>query len=322
MTDSELIKCSGCSVLKLASFYSTRANTGARYKCCDNCRLRTRLLEKKYPCDLCDYRAPCEAKLQYHKDVKHNKIKNFQCEQCEFKAFYECQLRDHIATAHDHVTKFECSQCSYVCYREQNLKHHIGAVHDKLKDHKCPTCPYECFAKAQLDRHIKAVHDRIKDLQCPNCDFRCSFKLNEHMRNCTGRERMSSGEFAIKGVLESLGILFEQEMRFIDCRDKSMLPFDFYLPSYHAAIEFDGKQHFEPVEYWGGVTQLEAIQKRDKIKNDFCVAKGIRLLRIKYTDFEIIQTLIDNFLVDITNNSTDVMEESPLTTELAIQVQE
>lgn len=30
------------------------------------------------------------------------------------------------------------------------------------------------------------------------------------------------------------------------------LPFDFYLPEHNICIEFDGMQHFKPIDYWGG----------------------------------------------------------------------
>lgn len=116
------------------------------------------------------------------------------------------------------------------------------------------------------------------------------------MRVCTGAAHMSSGEYAIKGILEAMNIVFVQEMRFLDCRDINVLPFDFYIPLLTCAIEFDGKQHFEPVDYFGGQANFERVQRRDAIKNEYCAANGIRLLRIKYTDFERIQELIENFI--------------------------
>ena len=35
-------------------------------------------------------------------------------------------------------------------------------------------------------------------------------------------------------------------------------------------IEFDGIQHFKPIEYWGGIEKLKTTQKHDKIKNRYC----------------------------------------------------
>lgn len=49
-------------------------------------------------------------------------------------------------------------------------------------------------------------------------------------------------------------------------------------------IEFDGKQHYEEVEKFGGKEGLIKRQARDQDKNIFCDRLGYRLLRIKYSD--------------------------------------
>lgn len=49
-------------------------------------------------------------------------------------------------------------------------------------------------------------------------------------------------------------------------------------------IEFDGIQHFKPVEFFGGEVGLEGVQRRDNIKTAYCKSKGIKLLRIRYDE--------------------------------------
>ena len=92
------------------------------------------------------------------------------------------------------------------------------------------------------------------------------------------------GERRVKEFLLSKGVFFEEQVRFDDCRYKKPLPFDFYLPTMNTLIEFDGEQHFQPIEHWGGERSFLEIQKRDKIKTDFCKSKSITLIRIKYYD--------------------------------------
>jgi hypothetical protein len=60
-------------------------------------------------------------------------------------------------------------------------------------------------------------------------------------------------------------------------------------------IEYDGRQHFKAVEYWGGHDALIKRQQHDKLKNDFCSDEGIELLRISYERYEQIETLISQF---------------------------
>lgn len=60
--------------------------------------------------------------------------------------------------------------------------------------------------------------------------------------------------------------------------------FDFYLPEENICIEFDGEQHFRPIDYFGGENTFKLTQKRDKIKNKYCKNNNIKLLRIKYDE--------------------------------------
>ena len=109
------------------------------------------------------------------------------------------------------------------------------------------------------------VYSHLQGAGCPIC---CS----------------SKGELKIGEILKKKNIQFFTEYIFVDCKDKRPLPFDFYLPELNIAIEYQGKQHYEAIEYFGGEKQLYKQQKHDKIKKDYCKEKGINLLEIKYND--------------------------------------
>ena len=99
----------------------------------------------------------------------------------------------------------------------------------------------------------------------------------------------SSGENFIYNLLNNLKIKFIREKKFSDCFHKSesgrctSLEFDFYLPKTNTCIEYDGKQHFEPIAFYGGEEGFKKSVKRDKIKNQYCKKNGIKLIRIPYT---------------------------------------
>lgn len=99
----------------------------------------------------------------------------------------------------------------------------------------------------------------------------------------------SKGEKKIRELLTGMNIEFVEQKRFKDCRDKNPLPFDFYLPNYNMCIEYQGEQHYIPVKH-GNMSQkimkenLKKVQKRDKIKRQYCKENSITLLEIKYTD--------------------------------------
>ena len=72
--------------------------------------------------------------------------------------------------------------------------------------------------------------------------------------------------------------------------------FVFYLPQLNYCIEYDGEQHFRPVDYFGGEKTLSDIIFRDEIKNKYCINNKIYLLRIQSKDFKNIKTILESFL--------------------------
>jgi very-short-patch-repair endonuclease len=106
----------------------------------------------------------------------------------------------------------------------------------------------------------------------------------------------SKGENEIRKYLKKYNIIFKEQKKFENCKNKKELPFDFYLLDYNICIEYDGKQHFEPVQYFGGDKNFIIIQKHDKIKTNFCANNNITLIRIPYTENN-----IENIIKTINN---------------------
>ena len=95
---------------------------------------------------------------------------------------------------------------------------------------------------------------------------------------------LSKGEGKIISLLKKQDIVFEMQKTIKGCSNKVALRFDFYLPQYDLFIEYDGIQHFKPVNYFGGEKTFQEIQKKDNIKNSFCRKNKIKLLRIAYNE--------------------------------------
>ena len=105
---------------------------------------------------------------------------------------------------------------------------------------------------------------------------------------------LSKGEREIAKWLKQKRISYEIEKRFADCRDKFPLPFDFFIESINACIEYDGWHHFYP-HYKHSRERLAVTQLHDKMKTDYCKIKGIRLLRIPFFEMQKIPQLLENF---------------------------
>ena len=102
----------------------------------------------------------------------------------------------------------------------------------------------------------------------------------------------SKGERRVRNFLELNNISFIQQYKFKECRCKRKLPFDFYIPSLNLCIEYDGRQHYEIIEAFGGINGFIETKIRDTIKNDFCKKNNIKLIRIPYWDFKNVEMIL------------------------------
>ena len=118
--------------------------------------------------------------------------------------------------------------------------------------------------------------------------------------------RESKGERRIRVFLESLYIKYTYDKSI--CKNlissKGMaLRYDFHLPGYNLLIEYDGEQHYRPVNF-GGCSDSKALLSHnatkfnDNIKNQYCKDNNIPLLRIPYWEFDNIETILEEFLTE------------------------
>jgi len=62
------------------------------------------------------------------------------------------------------------------------------------------------------------------------------------------------------------------------------LEIDVYIPSLKIGFEYQGEQHYHPVNNWGGIKALEEIQKRDARKMYLCLEYDVRLITVDFTE--------------------------------------
>jgi hypothetical protein len=104
----------------------------------------------------------------------------------------------------------------------------------------------------------------------------------------------SQGETRISKYLNSLNCEYKIQKYIKD--DSYRYYFDFFVPSLNLMIEFDGKQHFEPIKFFGGEKAFEETQERDQRKNRYCRDHNIELVRIPYYDFDNIEAILESKL--------------------------
>lgn len=106
--------------------------------------------------------------------------------------------------------------------------------------------------------------------------------------------RASKGERAVEAVLRKHGYKFETqyELGYYVHAD-----FAVYINERMHIIEYDGRQHYHPVKFFGGRWRFFLQRLRDIVENAECRSRNIPMLRIKYTvPLEQIESVVTNFL--------------------------
>lgn len=58
---------------------------------------------------------------------------------------------------------------------------------------------------------------------------------------------------------------------------------DFYLLDYNIAIEYNGRQHYYPIKFYGGKDEFKKQVARDNLINEYCKNNKINLIVFKYS---------------------------------------
>ena len=112
------------------------------------------------------------------------------------------------------------------------------------------------------------------------------------------------GELYVEQFLKQAGVEFETHKRFADLRGtrNGQLSYDFAIrdDSYgYVFIEYNGIQHYESIDYFGGDSKLKKQKQHDKLKRDYAKKHGYKLITIKYTydTYESVAEYLDKMLV-------------------------
>jgi hypothetical protein len=73
------------------------------------------------------------------------------------------------------------------------------------------------------------------------------------------------------------------------------LEYDIYVPTLNLAIEYQGIQHYQPIDYFGGETAFAKVKERDEKKSALSLKHNIDLVYFDYTE-DINETLIKSKL--------------------------
>src|SRR5699024_9024237 len=138
----------------------------------------------------------------------------------------------------------------------------------------------------------------VKHNECGHTYKVSPYKFIKREQRCP-RCNESKGERRIREFLLMNNVNYKEKYIFDDCKMKLPLRFDFAIFKHDeliTLIEYDGRQHFEAEEFYGGKKALKLYKKRDEIKNKYCSDNKLNLLRIPYTEYEKIEEILATHL--------------------------
>lgn len=131
-----------------------------------------------------------------------------------------------------------------------------------------------------------------------------SFQQGRRCPQCSA----SKGEQRIQEYLDYHKIIYANEYTFKDLVHERPLRFDFCIfgndgKTIIQLIEYQGIQHYEPVDFSGknrerAEEQFKINQHRDKLKVDYCKLHNIPLLIIKYDEFSCLDDILSEATKD------------------------
>jgi len=191
----------------------------------------------------------------------------------------------------DHYSGCGCQKCGIMKYSLANTKDVLWFIRKSKQVHG----NYYDYTKSKYNKCIEHV-----TITCPkHGDFEQK-PYKHYGGNGCPKCIMSTGERKIMDILNHNNIEFIHEYA-VDYANYKRLRFDFFIPSLNLLIEYDGEQHFYPINF-NGIDDDSAIEiykktlLRDTIKNAYANDTDVTLLRIPYTEFDNIDKILLNFV--------------------------
>lgn len=242
---------------------------------------------------------------RYCRDINrdyHNKLDEVmpkilnRCEECEYEFIGFCNNKWENCSntklilkcnncgkiSHKNYDNLVNKKCKCVCHRYNKLYETNVLNIDNVLSKINQVCIKHNFTFIRFISSDGKYHNNktILEIKCNKCGEHVFYTFNHF----TNRKKIvckyctkSSLENQLKQKLITNNIKFEEQKKFNWLVYKNKLSLDFYLPDYNIAIECQGIQHFEPIDFFGGKEAFEAQKERDKIKAKLCESNGILL---------------------------------------------
>lgn len=203
----------------------------------------------------------------------------------EYKKFYKTNCR--LPSNPDKTYKEWVSWCDFLNKERRVFTDFISA---KYFVHKLNLKSYKEWVKWCSNNNPNNIP------VYPNIVYKEWISWMDWLNTDNVAKRNSNGTKIIEEYFTNLNIKYTKEKTFKNCKNINLLYFDFYLDDYNICIEYDGIQHYKPIDRFGGEIGFKSQKIRDDIKNKFCLNNSIKLIRIPYWEQTNIYILLENKL--------------------------
>lgn len=250
----------------------------------------------------------------------YNKKRTHFCPLCNCDTIKElreaCKQEDiTVIQSTPNVTDFwemRCNKCGTVFKRLPTkwLKKscpECGSIHGAYTKEQRQEMIDNAFGKGEFEVLDTGGKDRNFVVR-HKCGYIRSTQYSNFIRSsgcpkCSGT--MSKGEQKILNYLDSHGIEYVSQQKMGDTKQS----FDFFLPALNVALEFNGAQHYKPIEIFGGEERFTQQQEYDLKKKEYCEKNNIILKVISYLEYENIDNILDDFFKKFNDQSQDVEKD-------------
>lgn len=205
---------------------------------------------------------------------------------CDKMAYHE----DYDIIASDFVYGRRCKFCTNRYDLGIKYKDSIGFKYPQYIDfwsEKNKMTPFEVgcgshvmiWAKCKNNKHedyLRIIKDSIRfNFECPSCS-------NNYV-----------GEKKIENILKYNDVNYILQYKFDDLKGvgNKKLSYDFYIPSHNILIEFQGIQHYKPIDFFGK-DYFEIQKEHDERKLNYAKANNFKLILISYKDINSIEKIL------------------------------
>lgn len=247
---------------------------------CNNCghewyAIPRSVKSSKHGCPKCGY-----LKANYEKAFNYfiNKYSSEKYELIEFESCHKVTVKCKICgairtTTADNIYRYGCPNCSLIKGSQVQRLTKEQFINNSIKVHGT----FYDYSKAEvIDYNTKVC------IICPKHGEFWQSPRKHYGDKCGCPKCASShGERLICQILNDLNINYQYQVKIKNPYNDNNFIIDFKIDN--IIIEYNGQQHYTPVEHFGGELRFQQQKQRDEYLKRYCEDYNIKLLEIPYT---------------------------------------